>query len=82
MTMGNGNSNPYGNPHRKEAGEILTDTERDVILSELCGGMSQLLDKERDSAAQHTIPRTLRLGLSPPCSGHGYGRLQPHSVGS
>ena len=64
MTMGNGNSNPYGNPHRKEAGEILTDTERDVILSELCGGMSQLLDKERDSAAQHTIPRTLRLGLS------------------
>ena len=42
----------------------MTDTERDVILSELCGGMSQLLGRESDIPAQHTIPRTLRLGLS------------------
>ena len=52
------------NTHRKGVGNILTDTERDVIVSELCGGMSQLLDREHDSPAQHTIPRTLRLGLS------------------
>ena len=52
------------NTSRKGTGNILTDTERDVILSELCGGMSQLLEGEQDNPAQLAIPRTLRLGLS------------------
>lgn len=43
---------------------MLTDTERDVILSELCGGMSQLLDMDSREIHDFTIPPTLRLGLS------------------
>ena len=44
--------------------EVMTDTERDVILSELCGGMSQLLEMDSRDFHDFTIPPSLRLGLS------------------
>ena len=48
----------------KGSREVLTDTERDVILSELCGGMSQLLEMDSRDFHDFTIPPTLRLWLS------------------
>ena len=40
------------------------DTERDIILAEICGGMAQLLDQEYDDRNKHIYPRLLRQGLS------------------
>ena len=48
----------------KGGGEVLTDTERDIILSELCGGMSQLLEMDSREIHDFTITPILRLGLS------------------
>ena len=40
------------------------DTERDIILAEICGGMAQLLDQGYDGRNEHIYPRLLRQGLS------------------
>ena len=41
-----------------------TDTERDITLAEICGGVAQLLANEGGGQDRHIYPRLLRQGLS------------------